>query len=167
MKTGIQVALTGESIDSDALAYDSQMGHLLVDNRPGADKLILLDNLDGGTTAWTSTVSVMDFSEILWSKKHNLDFIPRVQASFYVRDAPASIAHRIGTYNGLFSNSGGAITETLMIHADEENVYIKRRFQAVIDGFTSVTQDCLFNVKILIFNNPAGDSAYENSFEYI
>lgn len=164
--TGIIVALDGETLDSDPLAYDSRLGHLLVDLDPVMQHADVFDT-SGGTAPWTMTSNApQSREETIWSIRHNLPYIPRVQAYMFIRDADPMNASLLGYYASAFQTGGiGSKVEEIFFRVDKDYLSIKRTMSVPLitpaQSFTSSLQDWLLQVRYIINSNETAGTPYE------
>lgn len=168
---GIRVAITGGSVDdSDSeIAYNSLKSRLIVDSRPGSGHLFLDPDMKGGSVKWSFPTKSRR-EEYLVRIEHGLDFIPRIQASFFVRDAPAAEIGYLNSFNGVLFRAAGFFQEYVAAGADREYVYIRRvaeTFETTSFTYESIFQDFLITTKLMIFNNAHGEEPYEKTLELL
>jgi hypothetical protein len=159
---GLIIAGQSRRLDNDTI-YNSRRKKLTVDPESVPPHFDLLENFSGGTKWVVPTDEYRE--EILLQIPHNMPFKPMFYAYFLQTSFPGGSA---GPFAAQYStnislmlfNAVGLGQEELFADADEDNFYIKHRFQSTT-GFggggdaTAYGDDYKFTIRYFIFNQPS------------
>lgn len=150
-RAGLIIAGRSGSFKSETI-YNSNLSKLTVDPDIDPPHLDIIDNLSGGTKWVIPSGDGVLREETLLRIKHNMPFIPQVQA--YLR---STVSKQYGTNSYLMVYNLADNTEWVDVETDEEWVYIIHRAQRDLSAsgsWTASGSDITLIVRYFIFNRP-------------
>jgi hypothetical protein len=157
---GILIAEDGSNIREGRNKLDSRRRTLILDLEADPAHMQIIE-VTGGN-AYTDSGGTDRSSDLLYTMKHNLNFVPLVDCYFYVQSYDGnSSTSPAGGYAGEFypmSGSAGTVSDFISYEVDKTEIRLVHYFDrfGFTTGYTSDAPKYRFKVKFYIYSIDIG-----------